>query len=134
MKAVVRADLEREGYAVVEEPLSCLEWRTHWSGYRPDLLGHKSEDEIESIALVECETRPSTARLLSKRFRSVWFQPVLLRRGWVRRILAVHQGRLGGIDMLVRSEWEIWIVNSTRVLQRLRSLPERGTRYDHAAP
>jgi hypothetical protein len=110
MKAIVRHELEVERYAVVEEPLSPPREKASWTSYRPDLMGYKSEGGTEQLVLVECETHPNMRRLGTKNFSSVWFQPYLFRRGSIRRILAVPQGRLRSVDMRIRDMWEIWVI------------------------
>jgi hypothetical protein len=121
MKAIVRAELECERYAVVEEPLFPPGGKVAWTSYRPDLLGYRSEGGTEELVLVECETRPSMKRFRSKNHSSVWFQPYLFRRGSVRRILAVPQGKLGLVDMKLRDKWEIWVLGATDTLERVRT-------------
>ncbi len=113
MKAVVKQELERERYAVVEEPLFPPRRKVSWSSYRPDLMGYRSEAGVEELVLVECETHPNMKRLGAKNTSSVWFQPYLFRRGSVRRILAVPQGKLGAVDMKIRGAWEVWVVGGT---------------------
>jgi hypothetical protein len=110
MKAIVKQELEHERYAVVEEPLFPPRRKVSWSSYRPDLLGYRSEDGGEELVLVECETHPNMRRLGAKHALSVWFQPYLFRKGSVRRILAVPQGKLGAVDMRIRDRWEVWVV------------------------
>jgi len=121
MKTIVRADLERERYAVVEEPLFPPGRKASWTSYRPDLLGYRSEAEAEELVLVECETRPNMKRFRSKNHCSVWFQPYLFRRGSVRRILAVPQGKLRAVDMRLRDKWEIWVLGTTGPLEKVRA-------------
>ncbi len=118
MKAIVRSELIREDYSVIEEPLFPPGDRVSWSAYRPDLLGYRSGGGIEELVLVECETRPNMRRLLSKQYRTVSFQTYLFRRGSLRKILAVPQGKLGSVDMKIRDEWEVWVVGSSSPLER----------------
>lgn len=118
MKSIVRSALEREEYAVVEEPLYPPGKKASWSSYRPDLLGYRSKEGTEELVLVECETHPNMRRLGAKRHRTVWFQPYLFRRGSVRKILAVPQGRLSSVDMEIRDEWEVWVVGANSPLER----------------
>lgn len=118
MKAIVRAELERERYAVVEEPILPSSRKASWTSYRPDLLGYRSEKGTEELVLVECETRPSMRRFGSKNHSSVWFQPYLFSRGSVRRILAVPQGKLRRVDMRLRYKWEIWVLGATALEER----------------
>ena len=122
MKAIVRNELEREEYAVVEEPPFPPGGRASWSSYRPDLLGYRSKEGAEELVLVECETHPNMRRLGAKRHRTVWFQPYLFRRGSVRKILAVPRGKLGAVDMKIRREWEVWVVGRSSPLERLPRL------------
>jgi len=122
MKSIVRADLEREHYAILEEPLFPPSSRASWKSYRPDLMGYRAEGASEELVLVECETRPNMKRFLSKNHSSVWFQPYLFRRGSVRRILAVPQGTLGKVDMRLRDRWEIWVLGVTGALQKVGPL------------
>jgi len=110
MKAIVRSELEKERYAVVEEPLYPPGKKASWDSYRPDLLGYRSEGGVEELVLVECETHPNMKRFGTKNHSSVWFQPYLFRRGSVRRILAVPQGKLASVDMRVRTQWEVWVL------------------------
>ena len=119
MKAIVRAELELERYAVVEEPLFSPGRKASWTSYRPDLLGYRSERGTEELVLVECETKPSMMRFNSKNHSSVWFQPYLFSRGSVRRILAVPQGKLRAVDMRLRSKWEIWVLGATGPLEKI---------------
>jgi hypothetical protein len=130
MKAIVRKELERERYVVVEEP-PCPPKRAPWVSYRPDLLGYRSEGEAEELALVECETHPNMRRLGEKKAMGAWFQPRLSGRGSIRRILAVPQGRLKAVDMRVRGTWEVWVVGSSAPLEMFPSL-SRG--WKPAAP
>jgi len=118
MKTIVRAELEQERYAVVEEPLYPPGKKAYWHSYRPDLLGYRSEGGVEELVLVECETRPNMRRLGAKNHSSVWFQPYLFRRGSIRRILAVPQGRLRAVDMSIRDEWEVWVVGERSAMAK----------------
>lgn len=118
MKAIVKNELQHEDYAVVEEPLFPPRRKVSWSSYRPDLMGYRSREGTEELVLVECETHPNMRRLGAKRHRTVWFQPYLFRRGSVRKILAVPQGKLGSVDMRIRNEWEVWVVGTSSPLER----------------
>jgi hypothetical protein len=129
MKAIVRAELERERYAVVEEPLLPPDQKASWTSYRPDLLGYRSEKGAEELVLVECETRPSMRRFSLKNHSSVWFQPYLFSRGSVRKILAVPQGRLRAVDMRLRDKWEIWVLGATGPLEKVGA-PGNGLDHD----
>jgi len=121
MKAIVRGELEREQYEVTEEPFLPPRRKASWTSYRPDLLGYRSEGGIEELVLVECETRPSMKRFLLKNYSSVWFQPYLFRRGSLRRILAIPQGRLRTVDMKLRDKWEIWVLGTRSILERVET-------------
>jgi hypothetical protein len=123
MKAIVRHELEQERYAVVEEPLFPPGEKVSWTSYRPDLLGYRSEDGTEELVLVECETHPNMRRLGAKNFSSVWFQPYLFRRGSVRRILAVPQGKLHSVDMKIRDSWEVWVVGGNSAMEKFPAVP-----------
>ena len=118
MKVVVRRELENERYVVVEEPAYPPQEKVSWISYRPDLMGYRSEDGTEQLVLVECETHPSMKRLGTKNFGSVWFQPYLFRKGSVRRILAVPQGKLGSVDMRIRTGWEVWVVGPSAAMEK----------------
>src|SRR5271157_5462679 len=110
MKEVVREELKGEGFKVVEEPsFPPADWIS-WSTYRPDLMGFRLAGNHEELAIVECETRPSMRRFTSKNYSSLWFQPPLLREGSLRRILAVPRGKLGSVDLQLRTGWEIWVI------------------------
>lgn len=124
---MVRRELERERYAVVEEPLRPPEEKVSWRSYRPDLLGYRSEEGNEELVLVECETHPNMRRLHAKNAASVWFQPYLYRRGSVRRIVAVPQGKLRAVDMRIRGYWEVWVLGKSSVLSRFPLLGATGT-------
>ena len=110
MKAAVKRALMDDDYVVTEEPSSPPGERVSWSSYRPDLLGRRLRGGTEEVVLVECETHPNIRRLRAKGHESVILQPRLFERGSVRRILAVPQGKLGSLDMKVRSEWEVWVM------------------------
>jgi hypothetical protein len=122
MKAVVREELEKDGFGVIEEPLFPPARWISWSAYRPDLLGFRARDTKEEVAIVECETRPSMKRFASKNYASLWFQPSVMSSGSVRRILAVPKGRLGAVDLKLRRGWEIWVIGSEGPIERLPSL------------
>jgi hypothetical protein len=122
MKGMVRADLECEHYQVVEEPLSPPAKWISWSTYRPDLLGYRLEKKTEELVIVECETHPNMNRFRSKNFSSLSFQPSEFRTGLIRRILAIPQGRLHGVDLGLRSEWEIWMLGRNRPVEKLAKL------------
>jgi hypothetical protein len=122
MKAIVRSELERENYSVVEEPLFPPGEKASWNSYRPDLLGYKSEGRDEELVLVECEAHPNMKRFGAKNHSSVWFQPYLFRRGSVRRILAVPQGKLGAVDLRVREKWEVWVLGGISTMEKFDTL------------
>jgi len=122
MKAVVRGELEKEGFGVVEEPLYPPAKWISWSTYRPDLLGFRARDMKEEIAIVECETRPSMRRFASKNYSSLWFQPSVLSVGSLRRILAVPRGKLGAVDLRLRQGWEIWVIGINGPHEKIPSL------------
>lgn len=118
MKAVVRQELEHERYTVLEEPLFPPDEKITWTSYRPDLLGYRSERGTEELVLVECETHPNMKRLREKNFSSVSFQPYLFKRGSVRRILAVPQGKLRSVDLRIREGWEVWVVGGVSAMDK----------------
>ena len=122
MKAIVRCELERERYAVVEEPPFPPGPRASWEAYRPDLLGYRSEGGAEELVLVECETRPNMKRFAAKNHTSVWFQPYLFGRGSLRRILAIPQGRLRSVDLKIRDRWEVWVLGKKGTMEKLVTL------------
>ena len=122
MKGIVRADLEREHYGVVEEPFFPPTSRISWSTYRPDLLGYRLEKQAEELVIVECETNPNMGRFRSKNFSSLSFQPSVFSAGRIRRILAVPQGRLHMVDLGLRSDWEIWMLGHSQPTQKLPRL------------
>jgi len=122
MKAVVRGELEKEGFGVVEEPTYPPAKWISWSTYRPDLLGFRAKEMKEEIAIVECETRPSMRRFASKNYSSLWFQPSVLSVGSLRRILAVPKGKLGAVDLRLRQGWEIWVIGSDGPPEKIPSL------------
>lgn len=119
MKAIVKEELERENYRVLEEPLAPPSGRISWCAYRPDLLGYRLESGEEGLVIVECETHPSMRRFGMKNYASLKFQPFLFLNGSVRRILAVPQGKLAAVDVNLRKEWEIWILGSVRPVCRI---------------
>lgn len=122
MKRIIREDLEREDYRVVEEPLfSPAPWM-HWECYRPDLLGLRSDDRSEQVVIVECETRPSMKRFVSKNYKSFWFEPSVIREGSIRRILAIPRGKLASLNLELRRGWEIWVMGSTAPIVKIPSI------------
>jgi len=128
MKDIVKAELERECYSVVEEPLSPPGSKVSWKSYRPDLLGYRSEERAEELVLVECETKPNMRRFLSKNHTSVWFQPNLFKEGEIRKILAVPQGKLKRLDMRLRHRWEIWVLGSTGAMEKVGATSDERTK------
>ncbi|MDG6953717.1 MAG: hypothetical protein JRN33_01860 [Nitrososphaerota archaeon] len=129
MKSTVRLELERDGYAVVEEPALPPDEKVHWTSYRPDLLGYRTNGEEEELVLVECETRPNIRRLGAKNFSSVWFQAHLYGQGTLRKILAVPQGRLRAVDISVGGGWEVWVLGTRTVMARFPK-PDRAPAAD----
>ncbi len=127
MKAVVREELEKEGFGVIEEPLLPPAKWISWSTYRPDLLGFRASDMAEEVAVVECETRPNMRRFVAKNYSSLWFQPSVLSVGSLRRILAVPRGKLGAVDLRLRQGWEIWVIGIDGPLERIRPLGGQPT-------
>jgi len=122
MKAVVKEELEKDGFGVVEEPaFPPVDWIS-WSTYRPDLLGFRAKDMKEEVAIVECETHPSMRRFASKNYSSLWFQPSVLSSGSLRRILAVPRGKLGSVDLRLRHGWEIWVIGDDGAPEKISSL------------
>ena len=119
MKAIVRSELQQERYSVVEEPPFPPGAKASWQSYRPDLLGYRSEEGVDELVLVECETHPNMKRFGAKNHSSVWFQPYLFRRGSVRRILAVPQGKLHSVDMKIRDNWEVWVLGGKSTMEKL---------------
>ena len=119
MKAVVASELAKEGYEVIEEPLRPPDQFVSWEAYRPDLLGLAvAEDRREEeYALVECETRPNTQRLLAKNIWRVQLQSKIDRPSRLRRILVVPRGRLGDVDLKLRRYCEIWVADQGDLLK-----------------
>ena len=124
MKAIMRAELERGGYRVLEEPLFPPSRRVFWSSYRPDLLGYRKEMGEEELVIVECETHPNVRRFASKNYSSLWFQPFLFEGGSIRRLLAVPQGGLHGVNLGLRKEWEVWVLGRKGPLCKIGLLGE----------
>lgn len=122
MKEAARTELERECYQVVEEPLFPPTRWISWSGYRPDLLGYRSDGHTQELVVVECETHPCMHRFLAKNFSTLSFQPSITRVGSIRRILAVPQGRLHDVDLSLRRRWDIWLIGCTGSVQKLPML------------
>ena len=123
MKAMVKGELERDRFAVVEEPSYPPGKKLRWTSYRPDLLGYRAEGGEEEVVLVECETHPNMRRLMSKNASSVWFQPHLFRRGAVRRVLVIPKGRLKSVDLRIRDRWEVWVVGGASPISKYPILP-----------
>jgi hypothetical protein len=122
MKQMVRCELELDHYRVIEEPLFPPTSRISWAAYRPDLLAFRSDLRMEEIAVVECETHPSMTRFTSKNYSSLWFEPSILHDGSIRRILAVPRGKLNRVDLRLRQKWEIWVLGSTRPLEKIPAI------------
>lgn len=122
MKRIVRSELESDSYRVVEEPLyPPADW-IHWESYRPDLLGLRSDDTSECLVIAECETHPSMRRFSAKNYRSLCFEPSVLRNGSIRRVLAVPHGKLSALDMSLRHGWEVWVIGQSRPTLKIPAL------------
>jgi hypothetical protein len=114
MKQRVSRELADEGYLVFEEPPFAPSWYMRWTAYRPDLFGVKTNAPgVQEYVLVECETRPSTRRLVAKNFKSVEIQARLHSELSLRQILVVPWGRLAGLDPSIRLAWEMWVYEGT---------------------
>lgn len=122
MKRMVRQHLESDRYRIIEEPLFPPTRWLHWENYRPDLLGYRSDEKTEEIVIAECETHPSTRRMLRKNYGSLWFEPSVLREGSIRRILAVPRGGLSALDLELRRDWEIWVLGTTAPMVKISSI------------
>lgn len=122
MKDIIREELERDNYQVVEEPLFPPARWIAWSTYRPDLLGYRSDSLTQELAIVECETHPSMNRFKSKNFSSLSFQPSIFTEGSIRRILAVPQGKLHAVDLSLRHRWEIWVLGRKGPVEKVARL------------
>ena len=92
--------------------------KVSWFSYRPDLLAYKSEDGMEELVLVECETHPNMKRLRKKNVSSVTFQPFLFRRGSERTIQSVPRGKLRSVDLRIRDSWEVWVVGAASAMDK----------------
>src|SRR6267143_2846270 len=123
MKAVVASELSREGYGVIEEPLWPPTRLVSWEAYRPDLLGIAQTDSMEEYALVECETRPRTKRVLAKNIWRVELQSKIDQQARLRRILVVPRGKLGALDLKLRRFCEIWVADKDEILKIPRCGP-----------
>lgn len=137
MKSVVRCELERDGYRLLEEPLFPPSRRLSWFSYRPDLLGVRRDELVEEIVIVECETHPNMRRFRSKNYSSVWFQSTITREGKVRRILAIPRGTLDRVDLTLRDLWEVWILGERRPMERFGTFSATetaGSQESLAAP
>jgi len=119
MKMIVRGDLEKEEYRVLEEPPYPPAGWIHWEAYRPDLLGMRSDERSEQIVIAECETHPSMRRFVAKNYGSLWFEPSVLHEGSIRRILAIPRGKLSALDLELRSRWEIWVLGPTGPISKI---------------
>lgn len=109
MKKDACDELLRENYSVLYEPMTASSLMMTWRSYRPDLLGVRTGDGHQDYALVECETRPSTRKLLAKNYASVGVQVMIDCHCSIRRILVVPKGSLSRIDSQTRSSWETWV-------------------------
>ena len=125
MKSSVAEELEKENYLVFEEPLFPPNREVSWHTYRPDLFGVRSSSECKEYAFVECETRPNINRLLRKRYDTICVQTDLQRRSSVRRILAIPRGKLTAMDLIIRHEWEVWIVGERVFTKIPRVCPKK---------
>ena len=114
MKEMASRELAGEGYLVFYEPPFAPSWYMQWRAYRPDLFGVRTAPDRQEYALVECETRPSTRRLVAKNFKSVDVQTRLHSQLSLRRILVVPRGRMACVDPSVRLAWEMWIYEGER--------------------
>ena len=117
MKSVAASELIREGYEVVEEPLRPPSRFVFWEAYRPDLLGLVVGEGKEEYALVECETRPRTKRLLAKNIWRVQLQSRIDLQTSLRRILVVPRGKLGCFDLRLRRSCEVWVADQGDLLK-----------------
>jgi hypothetical protein len=109
MKEGASEALAAEGYRVFFEPRFAPSRFLTWEAYRPDVFGVKSAAGRQEYAMVECETNPSTRKLVAKNFTSVDVQTRLNADFALRRILVVPRGRLRSLDPSVRLAWETWI-------------------------
>ena len=109
MKRACALELVRQGYWVYPEPLWPPCRRLWWASYRPDLLGVRSSSSRQDYAFVECETNPSTRRLLAKNYLSVELQDQLDVPCSLRRVLAIPRGTLHRLEASLRYSWETWI-------------------------
>src|SRR5207245_3810132 len=96
--------------------------------YRPSLRGLVNTDVKEEYALVECETKPRTTRLLTKNIWRVELQSKIDRQPRLRRILVVPRGKLGALDPKLRHFCEIWVADKADILKITICPPPRKSR------
>ena len=107
-------ELKADGYNVYIEPPESPDERLAWTLYRPDILGIASESEETRFAVVECETAPSSGRIMDKtsKIRSLTLQKRLNEKHVFRFVLVILPGLLSrALYPDMRKLWEIWIVN-----------------------
>ena len=108
MKAAAALELSSQGYSICLEPL----WPPHgisWESYRPDVFGIRRTASRQDFALVECETRPSTRKLLHKNYGTIELQDRLDLDSTLRRVIVIPRGTLDRLATSIRFSWETWI-------------------------
>ena len=118
LKRAVAQTLQEQGFSIYFEP----EWSPidllEWERYRPDIFGIKSRHRVDEYAFVECETNPSSRRILKKNVASIAIQTRLLRKTKSRKILAVPRTKVESLDSSVRKLWEVWPVEEPSRFQQ----------------
>jgi hypothetical protein len=86
-----------------------------WQSYKPDVLAIKQSDTNQIIVLVECETKPSRKRVLTKTKQiknNLQLQKQLFKNTALLPLLVIPPNNLQKILFSpIRKFWEIWIIN-----------------------
>jgi hypothetical protein len=114
-KQTVAEELQKQNYGIHfepwESPLNLL-W---WQAYKPDILAIKQTMSSRRIVLVECETKPTRKRVLTKTRqikKNLAIQKQLFTDTMILPLLIIPPNNLQKIMFSpIRKFWEIWIIS-----------------------
>lgn len=122
LKQIVSNELKKNHFITYEEPLESPYNNLWWQSYRPDVFATRNTERTFEVVLVECETKPSKRRVLTKMSiiqNNLTFQKRLFEKTEFHPILAIPPHNLTKILCSnVKNFWTIWIINKLGIISQ----------------
>jgi len=117
-KLAVAEELQKQSFEIHYEPWESPLNLLWWQSYKPDILAIKQNTSSKKIVLVECETKPSRKRVLTKTKqieKNLTVQKQLFENTMILPLLVIPPNNLQKIMFSpIRKFWEIWIINKEK--------------------